>query len=191
MSGWNAIIKARRLPDRPAHQVLFPEIYLEEFKDIFERDRPPKDPTVYVCAPEKAHGTPGWEDHEPLFVMANAPAEPASGPRPPEVFQELEQTILSKLAKADLIGAGDEVVWRRTPTELAALYPESRGSIYGSSSNGMMAAFQRPSNRVHGIRGLYLASGSAHPGGGMPLAALSGRQAVRCLEKDLGRSLAI
>jgi phytoene desaturase len=190
MSGWNGIIRARRRADRPAHQVLFPPHYLEEFRDVFERDRPPEDPTVYVCAPEKAHGTQGWADEEPLFVMANAPAEPASGRRPERIHTRLEQRILERLRAMNAIDDDDRLVWRRTPSDLARQYPGSQGSIYGSSSNGMFAAFQRPSNRVAGVRGLYLASGSAHPGGGMPLAVLSGRQAIRCAEQDLERRTA-
>jgi phytoene dehydrogenase-like protein len=37
---------------------------------------------------------------------------------------------------------------------------------------------------VPGVRGLALASGSAHPGGGVPLALLSGREAARCVLVD-------
>ncbi|MDQ3555965.1 MAG: phytoene desaturase, partial [Gemmatimonadota bacterium] len=72
------------------------------------------------------------------------------------------------------------------PAELAAAFPGSRGSIYGSASNGLWAAFRRPSNRVGGVRGLYLASGSAHPGGGVPLCVLSGRAAAHAVFQDRG-----
>ncbi|HAM23944.1 MAG TPA: phytoene desaturase, partial [Actinobacteria bacterium] len=40
------------------------------------------------------------------------------------------------------------------------------------ASNGAQAAFQRPANRS-AIPGLYLVGGSAHPGGGLPLVAMS------------------
>ena len=39
-----------------------------------------------------------------------------------------------------------------------------------------------------GVRGLYLASGSAHPGGGVPLCLQSGRAAAAALLEDLGLS---
>lgn len=184
MSGVNLIVKARRREDRPAHQVFFPERYLSEFEDIFDRDRPPEDPTVYVCASEKAHGRTGWDDHEPLFVMANAPAETQDS-RDSRIYAALIERMLERLRTHGAIDAEDEVVWKRTPTELAAAFPDTGGAIYGAASNSMWSAFQRPSNRVKHVRNLYLASGSAHPGGGMPLAVLSGREAVRCLSDDI------
>jgi len=161
--------------------VLFPESYLDEFADLFDHDRPPRTPTVYVCAQERAHGRAGWREHEPLFVMANAPAEPLVGERDPAVWQALEGTMMRRLRSAGIIAADDEVVWRRTPTELARRFPGSRGALYGAASHSWNAAFKRPANVVGGTPGLYLASGSAHPGGGLPLAALSGRAAARSI----------
>ena len=184
MSGWNAVIKAKRR-DRPGHTVLFPERdYRQEFVDIFERDRPPEEPTVYMCAQEKAHRRAGWDEHEPLFVMANAPAEPARDSSDAQTWTELEEKVLQRLIEYDLINAGDEVVWRRTPKDLARQFPGSRGAIYGAASNSQFAAFQRPPNRISKFEGLYLASGSAHPGGGVPLCMLSGRAAARAIVED-------
>ena len=178
MSGYNLVLKARRR-DRAPHTVLFPKDYDAEFVDIFDRDRPPEDPTVYLCAQEACHGRRGWADHEPLFVMANAPPEPADGERSDEAWRVLREAATSRLVEAGLIGAGDDVVWERTPRDLARQFPGSRGAIYGTSSNGMTAAFQRPENVVAKVPGLFLASGSAHPGGGLPLAAQSGCEAAR------------
>lgn len=178
MSGYNLVLRARRRHRTP-HTVLFPQDYEAEFVDIFDRDRPPTDPTVYLCAQEVCHGRRGWQDHEPLFVMANAPPEPAAGERPHEVWRELRTTVVGRLLRAGLIDADDEVVWERTPGDLARQFPGSRGAIYGASSNGMTAAFQRPDNVVANLPGLYLASGSAHPGGGLPLAAQSGCEAAK------------
>jgi 1-hydroxycarotenoid 3,4-desaturase len=43
-----------------------------------------------------------------------------------------------------------------------------------------MSSFQR-SNALTQIENLFLAGGSVHPGPGVPMAALSGRQAVAAL----------
>ena len=189
MSGWTAILRARRRTGegaRVAHTVLFPRRpYLEEFADIFDHDRPPAEPTVYLCAQEACHGRRGWEEDEPVFVMANAPPEPADGARPRETWDALREAVLLRLDQAGLRDAGDELVWERTPSDLARQFPGSRGSLYGAASNGPLAAFRRPPNRT-GLDGLYLASGSAHPGGGVPLCALSGVAAARALLHDRG-----
>jgi 1-hydroxycarotenoid 3,4-desaturase len=186
MSGWTAVLRAARRPDRLPHEVIFPPDYDAEFADIFDRGRPPEVPTVYLCAQQRCHGLPGWTAGEPVFVMANAPAEPAGGSRPPEVWAALEDAVEKQIRSAGMWDEGDTTVWRRSPTDLAAAFPGSRGAIYGAASNDCLAAFRRPPNRVRGVDGLYLASGSAHPGGGLPMAALSGLAAADCLGADLG-----
>jgi len=182
MSGWTAVVKARRR-ERPSHCVLFPERpYRAEFDDIFGQGRPPAEPTVYLCAQEKAHQRTGWADHEAVFVMANAPAEPATGETPAEVWEAFEKTVMKRLVETALLDHDDTIVWRRTPSDLARQYSGSRGSIYGASSNSQFSAFQRPANAIPELKGLYLASGSAHPGGGVPMCLLSGRAAAAALK---------
>jgi phytoene dehydrogenase-like protein len=58
------------------------------------------------------------------------------------------------------------------PADLQNATGAPGGSIYGTSSNGSRAAFQRPANKST-IPGLYLVGGSSHPGGGLPLVGMS------------------
>lgn len=180
MSGWNAVVKAR-LQDRVAHTVLFPTHYDEEFADVFDRGRPPLAPTVYACAQRVAHARASWAAAEPLFVMVNAPPEPPGG-RDPGIWSEVRARALDRLRAADLVGH-DPIVWERTPADLERRFPGTGGAIYGGSSNSMWAAFRRPANRGT-VPGLYLAGGSVHPGGGLPLCALSGSAAARARLED-------
>ncbi len=189
MSGWTGVLRARRRSGaeaRVAHTVLFPRVYLDEFADVFDRGRPPEEPTVYLCAQEACHGRTGWAEDEPVFVMANAPPEPADRPSPPETWDRLRGRVLGRLDAAGLRSADDALAWERTPRQLAAAFPGSRGAIYGAASNSPFAAFRRPPNRIPGSPPVYLASGSAHPGGGVPLCVLSGEAAARALLGDLG-----
>ena len=70
-----------------------------------------------------------------------------------------------------------------TPDDLAARYRSPGGAIYGTSSNGRRAAFLRPANRGP-RRGLYLVGGSSHPGGGLPLVAMSARIVADLVRED-------
>lgn len=171
LSGWTGIFRATG-DVGAAHTVLFPAAYGDEFTDLFDGRRPPRAPTVYASAPSVAHDAPRWADAQPLFVMINAPAGWDGEAEP------FATSARAALTPAGLIRPGDALAWSRTPRELALRFPGSRGAIYGGSSNTMFAAFRRPPNRVEGVRGLYLAGGSAHPGGGLPLCALSGRSAA-------------
>lgn len=190
MSGWVGVLRARRRAGpqrRIAHTVLFPDHYLQEFADVFDRRRSPTEPTVYLCAQEPCHGRRGWAAAEPVFLMANAP--PVADSTAPGAYDALRETVLHRTRVAGLRDPLDPLVYERTPAELAVQFPGSRGSIYGAASNSPLAAFRRPPNRVRGVKGLYLASGSAHPGGGVPLCVLSGHAAARALLADHGAHL--
>ena len=72
---------------------------------------------------------------------------------------------------------------RTTPADFNRLFPATGGALYGAATHGWNAAFRRPGARTR-IPGLYLAGGGAHPGAGVPMAALSGRIAARRLISD-------
>lgn len=60
-----------------------------------------------------------------------------------------------------------------------------RGRLYGPAPHGLLGAL-RPGQRLRGVRGLTLAGGTVHPGGGVPLALLSGREAAALLAAEVG-----
>jgi len=79
---------------------------------------------------------------------------------------------------------------RTTPQDFARAYPSTQGALYGPPTHGWKATFAREGAATR-LPGLYLAGGSVHPGPGVPMAALSGRQAALQAMKDLasiGRS---
>ncbi len=182
-SGWNAIVRAAPTEARAAHNVLFPARYRGEFEDLFDRGQPPAEPTVYACDQRLAHGRTGWPDgRAPLFLMVNAPA--VEHTRGAIDWPALRDKALRRARDVGLVGENDEVVWERRPEDLARRFPGSSGSLYGSSSSHPLSAFLRPPNRIASVPGLYVASGTAHPGGGVPLCAMSGYQAAQAVLAD-------
>ncbi|WP_426560778.1 phytoene desaturase family protein [Angustibacter sp. McL0619] len=185
LSGFVMLLALRgRTPDLAHHTVLFPEDYDDEFDSVFGSGRhagAPRtapDPTVYVSAPDDPTLRPD-DQHESLFVLVNAARHSVEDPTAgidwdaPGLASGYADRILQVMAERGL-DVRDRVVWRelRTPADLARTTASDGGSIYGSSSNGVRSAFLRPANRSP-VPGLFLVGGSAHPGGGLPLVAMS------------------
>ena len=99
----------------------------------------------------------------------------------------MRSTILAKLQTLGLDITDDyiEVEKVHTPEDYDSIYGSHRGSIYGISSNSRSTAFRRPANRSRNLKRLYIAGGSSHPGGGIPLVMLSGKMAAELIaEKE-------
>lgn len=162
------------------HNVSFSADYAAEFDALFERGVPAVDPTVYVCAASVTDPSVAPDGCDSWFVLVNAPAGagalPAYGDHVLEVMAARGWDLSGRIAHRQDIG----------PAELEHRFRTPGGSIYGTSSNGRAAAFLRPGNRGP-LDGLYLCGGSSHPGGGLPLVAMSGGIAARLCLDDLAR----
>ena len=152
------------------HTVLFAERYDEEFDALFgRRPRYADRPTVYVAVADDSAVAPAG--HRAVFVLVNAPRTDQVATPPPGYGDR----ILALMAERG-VDLRDRIVLReeRSPADLERDTLTPGGAIYGTSSNGPLAAFLRPPN--HGpAEGLYLVGGSSHPGGGLPLVLMSAR----------------
>lgn len=166
------------------HNILFSADYEHEFRQIFQDRIVPDEPTVYIAITSKtdsAHAPPGCEN---WFVLVNVPAiEPSHDW--PSLAPRFRDVVLSRIAAfghdiRDKIRVEDII----TPLDLERMTGAHRGALYGASANSRWTAFRRPHNRCPDLHGLYFAGGTTHPGGGVPMVALSGKIAADLIQED-------
>jgi phytoene desaturase len=120
-----------------------------------------------------------------LFFLINAPPltdrvnwESEKGPYRDLIIRRLERMGLTNLHR--------HIVFEKiiTPLDMQRYYHASRGAIYGLASNNPLSAFMRPKMKPNEFRRLYFVGGGTHPGGGIPLVALSGKAVAQHIASD-------
>ena len=160
-------------PGLAHHSISFSSDYAAEFRALRE-GKFIDDPTLYFYVSSKLQPQDAPPGGENLFVMANAPAlgngetlnEAAYAEHLLEVLERRGFNVKNRLQVEHVLG----------PRYLSGL--AHRGSIYGAAPHSLLSTL-RPGPRVQGVRNLVLAGGSVYPGGGIPLALLSGKNAAR------------
>ncbi len=180
-----------RTPGLAHHTVFFPRDYDAEFDAIFGNPaRPVADPAILVSIADDPSQRP--DGYESWFVLVNAAPHGHSATtvdwRAPGVADAYANRVLDTLA-ARGVDVRDRVLFRevRTPADLEAATASPGGAIYGTPRHGLSGLLRTPGHSS--VRGLYLVGGSAHPGGGLPMVALSAEIAARTIGKDHPTSL--
>ena len=164
------------------HNVFFGQDQRSEF-DALARGDIPEDPTLCVCAPDRADGTVPAEAERFEIVMNGAPVDDAAPANPGE-FSQCRALTFDTLKDMNLsFDVSPQRTSLITPRDLALRFPGSNGSMFGRSPDGLRGTFQCATTRSR-IPGLYLAGGGVHLGTGMPMASLSGRHAAEAILTD-------
>jgi 1-hydroxycarotenoid 3,4-desaturase len=166
------------------HNVFFSGAYEHEF-DAVRQQQLITDPTVYICAQDRGDEDDARSEAERLLILINAPA---TGDQRSFSDSEIETSLRAVMQRLNRCGIELDPQPSRatatTPEGFNALLPGTGGALYGRSSHGWRATFQRDGVRSK-LPGLYFAGGSIHPGAGVPMAALSGWTSAQCVIKDL------
>ena len=179
---WSMTAVARGF-DLSRHNVFFSGDYRAEFDDIFQRDRLPREPTVYICAQDRDDTAASPSGPERLLVLVNAPPIGDRHAFDTEEVDQCTHRTFQLLRRCGLeLTSREQIV--TTPSDFNRLFPGTGGALYGQASHGWTASFSRPTART-AVPRLYLAGGSTHPGPGVPMAALSGRLAAGRVLTDL------
>lgn len=164
----------RSFDELGVHNIFFSEDYRREFEQIHRLSEVPTEPTVYVNITSKITPTDAPQGQENWFVLINAPHH--DGRSWEEDLATTRSQVVKRLSEVLGVHLEQHIVAEEswTPEAIERETGSHRGALYGISSNTRMAAFLRHPNASKRYPGLYLCGGSVHPGGGMPLATLSG-----------------
>lgn len=184
-------------PELSNNNIFFSGDYRAEFKALFAEPAtgrpvgpapnwpgwPGPELTIYINITSKTTPGDAPPGRENWFVLVNAPRNAGQDWSP--IAAEVRRRVIARLSRE--LGRDVEPLIEAerimTPADIERDTGSSYGSLYGIASNDRLSAFFRHPNRSRRIRGLYFCGGSAHPGGGMPLALLSGSLAAELARK--------
>lgn len=167
----------REYPKLAHHNFFFSRAPEKHFHQVFHEKKLPDDPTIYLVAPARTDSTQAPEGCENIKILPHIPYIQDS-PFTEGEYAALEERVLDKLERMGLKGLRQHVVVRDrwTPEDIRGAYYSHRGSIYGVVSDRRKNGGFKAPKESDRYNNLYFAGGSVNPGGGMPMAVLSGQQ---------------
>lgn len=166
----------RVYPQLAHHNFFFSGNPREHFETVFRRRQLPGDPTIYLVAPTRSDPSQAPPGCDNLKILPHIPyiQDPPFGP---EDYRRLRDRVLDKLERMGLTGLRRHVVVEHmwTPEDIERLYFSNRGAIYGVVSDRWKNWGFKAPKKSDRWAGLWFVGGSVNPGGGMPMALLSGQ----------------
>lgn len=184
LSGFVMLLGMRgESPNLKHHNISFAPDYRREFADI-AAGQLPQDPTIYISISSKSSPEDAPEGCENWFILVNAP--PQQAPHEPFTQADNREQMYGSHIIDVLEKRGFNVKDRLEHQHILPPRYLTRfahfGSIYGVAPHSLVRTI-RPKPRLMGIKNLWLAGGTVHPGGGMPLAMLSGKNAAAAITR--------
>ncbi len=166
-------------PQLAHHNFFFSRDPRRHFATVFREKRLPEDPTIYLVAPARTDRTQARPGCENIKILPHIPYL-QDAPFAREEYLALRTRVLEKLERMGLSDLRRHIIvedmW--TPEDIRDRYYSNRGAIYGVVSDKWKNFGLKAPKRSEKYGNLFFAGGSVNPGGGMPMALLSGQQAA-------------
>lgn len=167
-----------RYPQLAHHNFFYSRHQHEHFHSVFHAGKLPEDPTVYVVAPTRSDPEKAPSGCDIIKILPHIPPLAEGSGIGYDDYLALRERVLIKLERMGLHDLRRNIVSEDllTPVDLERMYRSNRGSIYGVVTDWKLnRGFKAPKCSAR-YRNLYFCGGSVNPGGGMPMAILSGQK---------------
>ena len=164
-------------PQLAHHNFFFSRDVAGHFSSVFDKKVLPEDPTIYLVAPARTDKSQAPSGCENIKILPHIPYL-QDKPFTRAEYMDLRERVLTKLERMGLTDLRKHIItedmW--TPEDIQERYYSNRGAIYGVVSDKKKnLGFKAPKQSAK-YDNLYFVGGSVNPGGGMPMAVLSGQQ---------------
>ena len=168
-----------KIPSLAHHNLLFCGDWKQNFADIFDAPRWPRDPSFYVCCPSKTDPSVAPQGKENLFVFAPIPAGLEYGVGELSAYTDKILHTMEKEMNIPSLRGRLQVKHHFCVKDFSSHYHSFRGSALGLAHTLNQTAVFRPANRSRKIRNLFYAGGNTLPGVGVPMCLISADLACR------------
>lgn len=173
-----------KVPELTHHNLLFSKDWKTNFKEIFDRPRWPKDPSLYVCKPSETDASVAPKDHENLFVLVPIASNLKYDDK---LLEDYGDKILATIEK-DMHAKSlqSRIVYKKffCVDDFASRYNSYGGSALGLAHTLRQTAIFRPNNISKKVKDLYYVGAGTNPGIGMPITLISAELMYKRLTGD-------
>lgn len=171
------------------HTIVFSDDFDKNIQDIFE-GRFPEDPSVYVYAASTMDDTLAPKGKDGVYVLTPVP-ELKTGNIDWEdetVVAKYRKRVLDKIKRIDALKEIEElIIYERaiTPKDFENRFNGYYGAAFGLRPTLRQSNHMRPQVTLPGMKNLYFAGASNHPGAGVPIVLTSAELAVEAIQSDM------
>ncbi len=171
-------------PHLEHHNLLFSKNWDANFKSIFGGKKFPKDPSMYVCNPNKTDPTVAPKGHENLFVLV--PIAPGVHYNDVQLESFIDQTLETLETSMHMTNLREKIVYKKSfcVNDFETTYNTFKGSALGLAHTLRQTAIFRPRNQHKNIHNLLYVGANTVPGIGLPMCLISAELAYKRIVND-------
>lgn len=176
----------RPLPGLVHHNLFLPQDTRTSYTDACVHNRFPDEPFLYICASSQTDPSltpPGGQSLLLLTMVPNLKSPVDWEAERPRLRQRLVALMEKKLGVRNV---NDDIAVEKllTPDGFSMTHRAAWGNPFGYTHHLTQLAWLRPHNRHATLGNVYFAGANTHPGGGVPIALLSGKLVAARIEGE-------